>query len=332
MALLPFAGLISGCYKEYLLEVEAKPVLCINSLVTAGEPIEVSVSRSWVYTDAAGEGNHSVDDATVILYANGRQVSEDYLPREGDEIRIVAMSKRYGEAEATVKVPRAPLLENMEYVPVSARYGWYKNEENLVYLDFGFNLRVRITIVDSTEETDYYRFDMIPYGFFGGYGEDQCPMFTLWGGDLDYSSEPIFGEHVSELDAVMGPFTEGFPFFTDRQFSGKDYRLNLRYTNGYAVFHGFPAEIDEIGDAGFIIEVSSISESYYKWNYYCWQYNYGYIFDFADIGLSDQIPGYSNVSTGAGVVAARSIARIRVPLEGFIFGQFKEIIKKLEEE
>ncbi|MDE6291095.1 MAG: DUF4249 domain-containing protein, partial [Muribaculaceae bacterium] len=88
---------------------------CLNSLITAGSPIEVNVSRTWVYTDQAGEKDHSVDDATVRIYANGDLVDFGYIPEEGDNIRIHASSVRYGEAEAEVTVPVATPVSDVEF-------------------------------------------------------------------------------------------------------------------------------------------------------------------------------------------------------------------------
>ncbi|MDE6026743.1 MAG: DUF4249 domain-containing protein [Muribaculaceae bacterium] len=330
LAALSCAMLFTGCYTEYPLDVDAKPVLCINSLTTAGEPIEVSVSRTWVYTDMEAEDNHTVTDATVTIYANGQQVQEDYRPKEGDEIRVHAASRLYGEAEAKVRVPKAPLLNDLEYTPVEGLRWGYKTENGMYCIDLQFNLHLRVSIDDLPGVDNYYLYEMEDYvDMDDAIGEDS--YFSIGCGNLDYEAEPIFGEHISGIDIVNGATPDEFSFFTDRQFSGKDYRLNLRYTGCRVSFRGLAEEVEEFCNAGFEIILSSISESYYKWNYYCWQYYEGSIFDFVDSGLTDQIPAYSNVSTGAGVVAARSTAKVRVPLDEFLSEQLKDVIKKLEE-
>ena len=106
---------LTGCYEDFDPTVDTRPVLCINSLITAGEPIEVEVSHTWVYNDKAAALDHSVDDAEVDIFANGRLVRPDYIPREGDEIHIAAHSAKYGMAEATVTVPIAMPIDMVDF-------------------------------------------------------------------------------------------------------------------------------------------------------------------------------------------------------------------------
>lgn len=103
--LLFAATLLTGCYENFNPEVDTRPVLCLNSIITAGEPIEVKVSRTWLYNDTNAQRDHSVHDATVTILANGKIVGPDYLPAEGDRIGIVAESPTYGCASAEVIVP-----------------------------------------------------------------------------------------------------------------------------------------------------------------------------------------------------------------------------------
>ena len=72
----------------------------MNSLITAGEPIEVSVTRTWIYTDIGAERDHSVKDAKVSIYVNGELRDASYIPQEGDRIRLVAESPGFAPAEA----------------------------------------------------------------------------------------------------------------------------------------------------------------------------------------------------------------------------------------
>ncbi|MDE6134203.1 MAG: DUF4249 domain-containing protein, partial [Muribaculaceae bacterium] len=88
--------LLTGCYESFNPEIDTVPVLCLNSLITAGEHIEVEVTHTWLFNDEKTERNHDVKDAVVTILVNEMIVGSDYLPKEGDKIRIVAESPTYG--------------------------------------------------------------------------------------------------------------------------------------------------------------------------------------------------------------------------------------------
>ncbi len=326
---------LSGCYTDFTPDIDDRPVLCLNSLITAGEKISVDVTRSWVYTDVNGEKNHQVNDAVVTIFANGVRVEDDYLPKEGDKIRIHAFNPTYGEAEATVEVPVAPILKDIECVP-TLKEGRVHEYEYTFCTTIDFDLGIRVTLEDSPERQNYYHYGLDHYAEFvpeGNFSEGELSgeesSFIIRDGILQYEAEPIFSEHISEFDAMMGGDVYGFTFFTDRQFSGSDYRLNLQYRNVQAIITCTPDNIEEVCDAGFIVCLSSVSESYYNWFNYCWQIYSGAIGDLSEVGLAEPVKGYSNVSTGAGVVAARSTAKARIPLDNFFVPLVRKALDKL---
>ncbi len=112
------ATLLTGCYEDFSPEIDTKPVLCLNSLITAGEPIEVKVSHTWMFNDEKGKSNHEVTDASITILANERIVGSDYLPKEGDKIRIMTESPTYGSAMAEVTVPYATPIGKVKFTPV----------------------------------------------------------------------------------------------------------------------------------------------------------------------------------------------------------------------
>ncbi len=71
-------------------------------------------------------------------------------------------------------------------------------------------------------------------------------------------------------------------------------------------------------DCGYIITLHTISKSYYEWSAYSWQKDNGFTSDLSDLGLSEPLWGYSNVSTGAGVVAAQSESTYTLNLKEYI--------------
>lgn len=302
-------------------DVDTRPVLCLNSLITAGEPIEVSVTHTWFYTDQNAAADHRVADARVSIYANGSLVGADYIPREGDAIRIVAESAVYGEAHAEVVVPFSVPAEAVKWTATNVSE-WSNDEPGWMLADIRFDLKVEFSLQDPAQTVDYYHFSSQPF-----FPEEENPGDDLWtegyrtvsfsGGTFRTDIEPIFSEHVNELDAISGNDSSGFTFFTDRQFSGKTYALSLQY-DGMDYFVRHEGYDEKLLDCGLDLTLSSVSESYYDLANYKWHTEDGILGDLGEVGLGDPLWGYSNVSTGAGVVAARSSSTYRLSLADFL--------------
>ena len=136
-------------------------------------------------------------------------------------------------------------------------------------------------------------------------------------GAINYKAEPIFGEHVGIFEEMMGASSEGFTFFTDRQFNGKSYTLHLLFDNAsYHIHTNNP--IDDYFDYNMVVRLSSVSQSYYNWASYVWYVNESSVSDYTALGFGDPIWGYSNVSTRAGVLAAETTIDIEFNLKDFI--------------
>lgn len=307
---LLFPALLASCEEVFTPDMPHVPVLCVNSLVTAGQPVEAKISKSRLYTDAPEKSE--VRDADVRIYANGELQLDSYLPKEGDNIRIVAVSPAVGRGEADVLIPAsipAPVAD-WEAYDVSC---W---QSDISGVSVVFKLRVDLRIEDPDGE-NYYKFSFSSFAqsdedtddddleASGNYG------FSI--GSLDYDMEPIFSEHISIFESIMGGDAEGFSFFSDRQFAGKSYTLHLQFDNCW-----FRYPKGEIPDCKVNLIVSSVSPSYYNWANYTWQRDRGTLSEFSDYGFGDPIWGYSNVSTGAGVVAAQSKSVCSIDLSDFM--------------
>ena len=108
-----------------------------------------------------------------------------------------------------------------------------------------------------------------------------------------------------------------FVFFSDRQFSGKTYTLHLNFSDNS--FHVKSQEYDEsLLECGVNLYLTTVSKSYYNWAVYKWNVDEGITGDLSDIGLAESKWGYSNVSTGAGVVAAQSSSKYTIDLKEFL--------------
>lgn len=318
------AILLTGCYEDFNPEIDTNPVLCINSLITAGEPIDVSVTHTWTYNDVAAEENHTVSDAAVTIIVNDNIVDSSHIPAEGDKIRIIAESAKYGKATAEVSVPYSTAIGKVKFTPTVTDIwqGIVDEYHPQMSAEIRFNLTIEMDINDPGEIDNFYLFG---YNWFDGYISDdlddelyggQPPMLSI--GTFEYDAEPIFGEHIGVFETIMGndEFYD-FNFFTDRQFSGKKYTLHLNFKN--CAYRVNSQVYDEaLLECGVNLFLTNVSRSYYNWAVYKWNVDEGIMGDLSDIGLAESKWGYSNVSTGAGVVAAQSSSTYTIDLKDFL--------------
>lgn len=323
--------LMTSCLETFTPDVDIKPVLCLNSCICAGKPIEVNITHTWFYSDGEKLKDHSVDDAILSIYVNNREVERDYLPQEGDKIRIHVSSKKYGEAEAEVVVPVITPIKNLDW-KIDIISSIPSDENNLQMFGYIlYNLLIKAEIQDVSENPNYYRISFESFSPYTPLNPEQKPNSDYWNdksldyycGYLEYEAEPIFFENLSESELVFEAYPAGFGFFTDRQFSGSNYTLNLHFEN--ARYFVESENWDEsLLDVGMTVTLHSVSKSYYDWEVYYRQIDSGLTGDLIDWGFHDPIWGYSNVSTGAGLVAAQSSITYVVSLKDYL----EKLLKK----
>lgn len=318
---LALACVLTACLDEFDPKVDSRPVLCMNTLITAGEPIDVSITRSWLYSDAMGERNNKVENATLTIYANGEIKTADYLPQAGDRIKLVAECAGYDKAEAEVTVPQAVPFSAVEWKPVITHLDIIKSDEWAMAGSLSFDIEFRLTVADIPDTDNYYKFSYTArqpeFGPEISYDYRPNPYCYLNPGYFDYESEPIFSEHVGALETVTGSSASGFQFFTDRRFAGKSYTLHIDMESADYIISS-PEYDEKLFDCGYLLTLTSVSESYYNWANFTWQMTDGIIGDMSELGFADQIWGYSNVSSGAGVVAAQNKTDRYVSLRDFL--------------
>ncbi|MCM1490581.1 MAG: DUF4249 domain-containing protein [Muribaculum sp.] len=333
--------ILTGCLRDFTDEIDTTPVLCINSLISAGEPIEVSVSHTWKYTDVEividpdhyyGGGyeiryDKEVSDAIVEIYVNGRLESNDYIPKEGDHIRIVATSRKYGSAEGEVTVPVSVPIESLEWDASISSQGKIEDEYGRFKYSVKFRLDAKLTLEDAADGENYYQVTFNPR-HDDMEGDDSTSSNSIDGvnfsmGEFKYQSEPVFSEHIGMIDAISGMDAYGFTFFTDRQFSGEKYTLNLQFENmEIKTVDVKPDESDM--DWSVCFDLYTTSQSLYNLANYRWHCYEGLVSDIGNIGMSDPVWGYSNVSTGAGVIAAQSKSTCKINLKDFFLSQMEQ--------
>lgn len=114
-------------------------------LITAGEPVEAKISKSRLYTDSSEKSE--VRDAEVRIYANGELQLDSYIPKEGDNIRIVAESPAVGRGEADVLIPASipSPTATWETYDVSC----WKYDNDVVFVEFKLKVDLRIEDADG---------------------------------------------------------------------------------------------------------------------------------------------------------------------------------------
>ncbi len=324
--------LLAGCYEDFTPKTFTTPVLCLNSLITAGQPIVVNVSHTWLYSDGNTNSEHKVSDATVTVYANGKIVDSGYLPAQGDKIKIEAESPTYGKADAEVTVPRAVIPVKLRVHPeLTAAHKAESDEPLEMSANISFNISFEMDLADDTEVVNYYKVSHTGFFHSGNlYDEDDpwgwpSPPYSDFNpGSLKYEAEPIFSEHIGVFESIMGGDSYGFTFFTDRQFSGSEYTLHLRFLDCSYMVRSEKWD-EEFLDCGYVITLHTVSKSYYDWANYLWQRDNGPLEEMGQIGLGEPLWGYSNVSTGAGVVAAEASVSFTVNLDEFLGKAISEL-------
>lgn len=320
VCLLAVASL-TACHETFIPDIDTTPVLCINSHIVAGQPIKVDVSRTWLFSD--DEAVPTVADAEVAVYANGTLCDGDYVARQGDRILIEAASATYGEASAEVDVPECVKPSALQWAAEAVRVDTQTFDDGKMNVFVVFNLAATLTIDDPADIANYYNFSYNGYSKSVDYGDEEDtwdperPSASLWLGTFMYEAEPIFSEHVGVLETVWSGGNTDFSFFTDRQFSGDSYSLHLHFTEMNFCLYKVDFD-DELLECGLDLTLATVSQSYYNWANYQWQLECGIIGDMGNVGLSEPLWGYSNVSTGAGVVAAQSHTTLTIDLRDFL--------------
>lgn len=353
---LLFSFVLMGCFSDFEPDIESKPVVCLNSLIMEGEKIKVSVTRTWrwsegnvVYNGDKGRLDLGIYDADVKLYVNGKYeetlklntfyydgdayyynipyelkypwvvtgdrekykaYEAEYIPVAGDLIRLEVNSEKFGMAVGEVEVPHSVEIKNVNYEVNGFNHMYYEDSDI-----YQFNLNATVRFSDPEASKDFYMFKTSSSGYNIEYDEDGVSR----GENVsfyDRLDEPLFTEHVSALDHIFSE-TSGYSFFTDRQISGKNYPLHVFLEDvNYTVVN--PYDDPEFGKGFLRFTLYSISKSYYDHVISVWVENDAIIGSLGSVGLAEPVFSSSNVSTGAGVVAAAAKYEYILPLKPIV--------------
>lgn len=308
-------ALLTGCHQEFIPKNTPAPVLCLNALVVADEPVEnLVVSRTALYTEDVRAHELNLGDCTFEILADGQLQERNYIPHPGDRLTLRATHQTYGTVCADVEVPRPADIAAMRCIPEITDIAEYPDDN---FATVRFNLNIELDITDIAGQADYFNFSWISWS-----PEVTGSVSPVWGtyfqhGTFNYKADPIYGEHITAFDAVISSAEPGdFNFFTDTMFRDGKYTLHMQIRDN--VFWYYPEVGDCIFDCGITLWLNTVSQSFYNWGMFAWQFDYGIFNDLADLGLGDPMATYSNTSTGAGVVAARTPTALKIDLAAFL--------------
>ena len=335
------AGL-NSCYSEFDLHIDSTPVLCMNSTITPGDSIALFLTRTWAWTEGDEDKlNINVGNAEVTLIVNGefkeimshriidnpdypfnqypRQLEcyvSEYRPESGDAIRLEAVSTRYGEATAEVTVPYPVPIERIETQTVSCTAYGDMTGFPAVADRCQFNMRFDILayFTDPAASTDYYdlELDYFSNKNYDGEAEAYLNSYSI----IDFSGEPLLKEHVSVLESTISD-TRGYTVFSDRQINGRTYPLRIGFDQLSFVYWN-PMDLPGPKEFGIRVRLRHIDPSYYRHVISVWEGNDAIVGALGGVGLANPVYPYSNVSTGAGVVAAFAEATLTIPIVDII--------------
>lgn len=336
--ILSLSLLLSGCFTYFEPDLPSTPVVCLNSLITAGKTISVEVTRTWRYSEgnpAAGDIDINLNNAEVSLYVNGQfqetltltppddpykkvrsYYESKYRPQCGDRLRIHAVDKTYGEAEAEVTLPDPVKIDNVKTF-IKKNSSRYNEETNTFNSSFDMVLNVYFT--DPASEVNYYIFDLPTYRSIH-YVDDDATVFVPIAESLyltpDYSFEPIFSEHITPVETIITDAYGLYTMFSDRQISGKQYCLEIPVSGRYMCDYANHPDLSD--KLTLDVNLNHISTDYYSYMLSLWAATEGISGALGGVGLGDAVFEHSNVSSGAGIIATQATFTFPLPIHDIL--------------
>lgn len=325
--------LLPGCYSDFEPDLGSTPVVCLNSLITAGEEIKVEVTRTWRYSEGNPVSGLDINlkEAEVSLYVNDKfeetlalihdtdpyhtvtsNFVAKYIPQPGDRLKIRAVDKTYGEAEAEITLPYPVEIDDVK-TRIKRNNASYDPDEEIFTSQFDMTLEVYLT--DPVGVSNYYIFDMPTYKSILYETDDPftyMPIAESIRITPDYSIEPIFSEHITPIETIISDAYGLYTVFSDRQFAGRQYNLEIPVNGFYRCDFAHHPDLDK--KLTMDVKLGHITTEYYKYMLSLWAVTEGVSGALGGVGLGDAVFEFSNVSTGAGIVAAQAVATVSLDL------------------
>jgi hypothetical protein len=322
---------LSSCEKEIEFNGEqSDPKLVINSLVEPGQPVKAAITKSYFFLDTPN--TTAPADVVASLYVNGNLVGaltqgtdtiwdyygmpdhrlvtryfSDYVPEEGDVVKISATASGYDEVEGSTS-PLPQITDCQLEVEVSEWTGEYIREYDYETEEYGdtmcyhvegyFNLTFTITD-PNPGKTDCFRFIEGTNNVIRD-GLNTC--YVNFGYD-----DPIFEASITENDLLDFSSLDTRPegVFTDMMFDGGSYHLKVTARFYCDVYDQYEFNPDYFRGV-FVME--HLSKEYYQYLNTCDQG------DLTQQIFSEPIQTFYNVENGYGIVCGRAENKFFVPI------------------
>lgn len=314
-------------------ELRKDPRLVLNAVVTAGQPVTASVSRTWFFTE--DNPNVTLTDAEVHLYIDGQYretmpwvegdkrynslgfYQAEYCPSVGDRVAVVVQKRGFPTVSSEVAVPDScqAFAVSEKITKVHAENG--TDAERLLSVSFQ----------DNPETKDYYLF-FCEIGY--PHWDEEIGEFTgtyNWAplSSADYEDEPLFMGQLTAFEQIMGyDWLSGRygRVFTDEQINGRTYTIRLPFRLYYT---SYISHYDaEAGQWVYIetpysrlcrVSLYTISESYYRYLKTIIEMEDSSLQkDLIEAGLAEPISIYCNIDQGVGILGACNGSSITVGL------------------
>lgn len=333
------SGLMSCVQTIDMESLRPDPTLVVNCVAVTGEPMKASVSRTWFFTD--DHPNVLLKEAEVKLFVNGTfkermsfqpgdevfntkgYFKSDYIPAEGDQIRIEASCPDFGQATAETVVPKPAQVVRAAVSYVSNGQSWNGEARKAIY---------QITIQDDASRDNYYLLRMeegIPV--FDGEAKKYTGEYKWESISPNYATEPVFGQSVTVLDQVFGnDLMLGYNgrVFSDELINGEEYTLRITddYYNNDRQVSIVPNNL-WIGDMDeedllpyppkrLRVYVHAISEAYYQYLKVLLDKETDSVSNtLIDGGLAEPIRVFSNIEGGVGILGSCHLGLFETDIE-----------------
>lgn len=341
------ALLFSSCEKTIDFDGEGtEPMIVVNGLVIAGEPVEVSVTKSEsllvdaysfeILADAKVDLYVDGEFAETLEFADADDSEEDYNPYYSNEsyyLKWVFKGNTIAENGKTyrLEVSREGLqpVSCETTVPASLQMVDVDTSTTVVQYDWGSQsvLGINIKFADDAQNHNFYRVQVdqttgVNKDYYSGNEESSDTVFLSDQKSLSLNLfDPVFGSDDQADEIISGTPENRYAIFDDAGLNGKEYTLKVGLRENYN-----PYSLND-GDGNFIkkeVVFYSLSPEYYEYLKSATNHFY-----YADDYFSEPVPVFSNVQGGMGIFAGidrttYSIIYGTYPMEGkvYVYGNY----------
>lgn len=286
LALLVITPVFWSC--ENALEFNGEqmaPLMVMNSLISPDSAFTVQLTKSKFFLKDNSNFD-PVNNASIELFVNDTlfetltfsangNYSSNYKPRAGDKVRLSAQHSDINAVSAVTyivkpaqisKIDTATLITDKSPI-LSYEYGGYGeiNKSDTIGYSYNKKMNIIINIDDDVNQKNFYRVNLRIKQYFDD-GRQSEGQFFYESEDMVFGSSDetgLFGEGYSRSQ---------YNEFSDELFNGKKYPFKLS-TNFSTYIYTNEKKPDNQGEVTWpqivrnelIIQVHSISESYYKY-------------------------------------------------------------------